>query len=63
MAKISRFIVIWHDKGNCDIASAEVEARSVHEAIVLSYHGLNQKQFAEVQEEAVGITAAEVNDE
>lgn len=59
---MKKFFVIWHDKGNCDIASVEVEARSVHEAIVLSYHGLNQKQFAEVQEEAVGITAQEVTE-
>ena len=62
MSKLSKYFVIWHDKGNCDIASVEIEARSVHEALVLSYHGLNQKQFAEVQKETVGITAQEIPD-
>lgn len=62
MANLDSYTVIWHDKGNCDIASVEVAARSVHEAIVLSYNGLNQKQFDEVQEEAVGITAGKIHE-
>ena len=51
------YIVSWQDAGNCDIASVNIQARSVHEAIVLSYNALNAKQFAEVQQDAVGIFA------
>lgn len=57
MAKLDTFTVTWHDKGNCDIATVELQARSVHEALVLSYYGLSKKEFAEVQEETVSITA------
>jgi hypothetical protein len=57
---LKMFQVTWFDAGNCEIAAVRLEATSIPGAYAPAYHGLNRKQFAEVQSEAVRMTVEEV---
>ena len=60
MPEMKKFMVTWYDKGNCDIASVNLEACTIPGAFAPAYNGLSRKQFAAVQAEAVSVEVKEI---